>query len=92
MKKARIAAETWDDNESFFGDIKFESLRRSRYIPYYVKNFVWERDDGKCVKCGSKEDLQWDHDIPFSKGGANTIQNIQILCAKCNREKKDKIQ
>lgn len=92
IKKTRIAKETWEDDESFFSDIEFESSDRSRYIPYYVKNVVWERDGGRCVKCGSTVGLQWDHDIPFSKGGANTIENIQILCAKCNIEKRDKIQ
>ena len=92
FKDLKKAEETWGDNESFFEDIKFKPLKRSRYIPYYVKKIVWARDDGKCVKCGSKEALEWDHDIPFSKGGANTIQNIQILCTRCNREKKDEIQ
>lgn len=53
---------------------------------------VWERDNGKCVNCGSKGDLERDHDIPFSKGGTNTPENIQLLCSKCNCEKSDKIQ
>lgn len=52
---------------------------------------VWVRDDGKCVECGSREDLEFDHIIPFSKGGANTVDNIQILCKKCNLKKSDKI-
>lgn len=56
-----------------------------------VKMFVWKRDAGKCVKCGSNENLEFDHIIPFSKGGSNTERNIQLLCEKCNREKSDKI-
>jgi len=56
-----------------------------------VRMFVWRRDGGQCVKCGSKENLEFDHIIPLSKGGSNTERNIQILCEHCNREKADKI-
>jgi len=60
-------------------------------IPEHVRFVVWRRDEGKCVKCGSKENLEFDHIIPLSKGGSNTARNIQLLCEKCNREKSDKI-
>ena len=56
-------------------------------IPDDVKIFVWQRDEGRCVKCGSQENLEYDHIIPVSKGGSNTARNIQILCEKCNRSK-----
>jgi hypothetical protein len=52
-----------------------------------VKLFVWQRDGGKCVKCGSQFNLEFDHIIPFSKGGSNTARNIQLLCEQCNRSK-----
>lgn len=61
--------------------------RRREPIPDEVKIFVWKRDDGRCVKCGSRENLEFDHIIPLSKGGSNTARNIQLLCEKCNREK-----
>ncbi len=60
-------------------------------IPDDIKIFVWRRDEGKCVKCGSQVNLEFDHIIPVSKGGSNTSRNIQILCEKCNREKGDNI-
>jgi len=64
----------------------------TRMIPSYVKLEVWKRDKGQCVMCGSKENLHFDHIIPFSKGGSSiTAKNIQILCAKCNLSKHDKI-
>ncbi len=65
----------------------------SRRIPTAVKKTVWERDGGKCVKCGATENLHFDHIIPFSKGGSSTDpKNIQILCAKHNLSKSDKIR
>ena len=56
-------------------------------IPDDVKQFVWQRDGGKCVKCGSTRFLEYDHDIPFSLGGSNTARNIRLLCETCNRSK-----
>ena len=65
--------------------------KRSRRISQDVKDKVWNRDGGKCVQCGSNENLEFDHIIPFSKGGANTYRNLQLLCESCNRSKSDKI-
>ena len=57
------------------------------HIPSKVKIFVWRRDQGQCVECGSKERLEYDHMIPVSKGGSNTARNLQLLCERCNRKK-----
>jgi hypothetical protein len=64
---------------------------KRRSIPQGIKNKVWNRDGGKCVECGSNENLEFDHIIPVSKGGANTYRNIQLLCEPCNRTKSAKI-
>lgn len=82
---------------------RFERLRREmaagsgveearrEVIPEDVRIFVWKRDGGKCVKCGSQETLEFDHIIPVSKGGSNTARNIQLLCETCNRRKSDSL-
>jgi 5-methylcytosine-specific restriction endonuclease McrA len=66
--------------------------KRSRYISSDVKKRVWERDGGRCVICGSTVDLEYDHDIPFSKGGSNSADNIRLLCRHCNRSKSARIE
>lgn len=63
----------------------------ARRISQKIKDLVWNRDKGKCVYCGSKMSLEFDHIIPFSKGGSNTYRNLQLLCEKCNRKKYNKI-
>ena len=68
-----------------------ENDARSRRISQDVKDKVWNRDGGKCVECGSSQNLEFDHIIPFSKGGANTYRNLQLLCESCNRSKSDSI-
>lgn len=60
-------------------------------IPREVVDAIYRRDGGKCVYCGSTQNLQLDHIIPFSRGGATTIENLQLLCQKCNLEKSNKI-
>jgi 5-methylcytosine-specific restriction endonuclease McrA len=68
------------------------SFVHRRIIPTPVKLEVWKRDGGKCVMCGATTGLHFDHDIPYSKGGASiTAENVQLLCARHNLEKHDKI-
>ena len=74
------------DSGELFGD----KTKRPR-IPKEVVDAVWRKDGGRCVYCGSTENIQLDHIIPFSKGGASTIENLQLLCQKCNIEKSNKI-
>lgn len=66
---------------------KDSTIQERRYIPQEVKREVWNRDKGKCTECGSEDYLEYDHIIPVSKGGSNTVRNIQLLCSQCNRRK-----
>jgi Holliday junction DNA helicase RuvB len=70
-----------------FGPDSHSPKSGRRSIPDDIKVFVWQRDGGRCAKCGSQENLEYDHIIPVSKGGSNTARNIQLLCEKCNRSK-----
>lgn len=56
-------------------------------IPQHVRSEVWRRDGGKCRECGAQSNLQFDHVIPHSRGGADTVANLQLLCARCNLRK-----
>jgi 5-methylcytosine-specific restriction endonuclease McrA len=49
--------------------------------------FVYDRDGGICVLCGSSEKYQFDHIVPLCKKGANTVDNLRVLCARCNMNK-----
>ncbi len=69
------------------------SREHRRIIPTAIKMQVWKRDGGKCALCGAAKDLHFDHIIPYSKGGSSTTaDNVQLLCARHNLEKHDKIE
>lgn len=78
------------------------STKRTRAaIPKSVKRGVWKRDGGRCRKCGitdaeamsrDGEHLHLDHIHPWSLNGADTADNLQLLCGRCNREKGDRIK
>ncbi|MBN1779106.1 MAG: HNH endonuclease [Candidatus Buchananbacteria bacterium] len=78
------------------GDIEFiklvneKSSSRNRSINEKTRLKVLKRDNYKCVYCGKSPAtdleiiLHIDHIKPFSKGGDNTVANLQTLCSKCN--------
>lgn len=84
-----VAVEGEDDIRS---PARADATRR-RVIPTQVKLEVWKRDGGRCVVCGATDELHFDHVVPFSKGGTSLIaENVQLLCARHNIEKRDRIE
>ncbi|MCF7788291.1 MAG: HNH endonuclease [Prosthecobacter sp.] len=69
------------------GDLKYER----QPISENVRHEVWRRYEGRCTQCSSVHNLEFDHIIPVSRGGANTVRNIQLLCEPCNRSKSNRI-
>jgi len=45
---------------------------------------VLERDDWRCQRCGSLENLQIHHQIKRSQMGNDALANLQTLCAHCH--------
>ena len=41
----------------------------------------------RCANCGSDDALVLDHVVPIAKGGLSQLDNLQLLCAECNRIK-----
>jgi 5-methylcytosine-specific restriction endonuclease McrA len=65
--------------------------KRSRYIPQSVRDEVYLRDGGRCSfvapdrrRCEKKRNLEIDHIVPFARGGANTADNLRLLCPRHN--------
>lgn len=60
-------------------------------IPRLMQREVWQRDGGRCVECSTRANLCFDHIVPFSKGGATSVRNLQLLCESCNLPKNNRI-
>jgi len=58
-----------------------------RYIPEEYRRYILWRDEGKCRKCNSTDDLTVDHIMPVVRGGTNELANLQLLCRSCNSSK-----
>lgn len=88
--KLHVTDKTIDQKEK--RAIELKDLDHNRMIPTSVKLEVWKRDKGQCIQCGSKDNLHFDHILPYSKGGTSLkAENIQLLCARHNLSKSSKI-
>ena len=57
------------------------------------KRTVYERQNGVCPICGghfSFEEMDGDHKVAWWRGGKTTIDNLQMVCKKCNGNKSGK--
>jgi 5-methylcytosine-specific restriction endonuclease McrA len=79
-------------------DAKSGRTRRLRPpIPKSVQRAAYQRDSYTCVQCGLQgrgetheekvKGFAIDHVIPNAAGGSSELENLQILCRKCNSSK-----
>lgn len=71
-----------------------ESRAEGRSIPRQVMLKVVRRDNHVCQSCHTyvpDDQVEFDHIIPFSRGGPTTVENIRLLCRTCNRKKSNSL-
>lgn len=64
-----------------------------RAFPIKMKKIAYKNQNGICVKCKQHfefNEMEGDHITPWSEGGHTTLDNLQMLCKRCNREKSNK--
>lgn len=61
-------------------------------IAAQVRAEVMERDEYTCLHCGATEDLSLDHIIPYSHGGPDTVENLRVLCRRCNSVRGNRVE
>lgn len=66
----------------------------SRHITHDVMLKVVRRDGQICQICHSPvpdNEVEFDHIIPFSRGGSTTAENLRLVHSTCNNEKSDSL-
>jgi 5-methylcytosine-specific restriction endonuclease McrA len=59
-------------------------------LGFHLRLGVFRRDGYQCRHCGCvarADELEVDHIVPVSLGGADEPENLQTLCRPCNRRK-----
>ncbi len=78
--------------------IRYKALRNSSsgFIKRKdVRDYIFQKYNGKCYLCGSTDDLQVDHIISvylyalnkYPYKGLNQEENLAAICRKCNCKK-----
>ncbi|WP_155400704.1 HNH endonuclease [Vibrio nigripulchritudo] len=90
MQQWLKAHECIESSTGVYTDVSLVSQGTlARSFKSVKKSAVLERDNYRCVKCQSTENLTMQHVIPFSRGGETTTRNLVTLCEPCNQELAD---
>ena len=97
-ERAAIRAREYRKENAAYLNEKWHARRaKIRQAPGAHTESEWRdlknRTGNKCLSCKKSGDevvLTKDHIVPISKGGSNSIENIQPLCGPCNSRKLSK--
>lgn len=81
---ARVGNSYWSFVSRTFKKLSQGELAASAILR---ENKLLVSQGQKCAYCEATQGLQWEHIVPLSRGGPDTIDNLVLSCAKCNREK-----
>jgi 5-methylcytosine-specific restriction endonuclease McrA len=72
--------------------------KRSRSIPASVRREVWARDEARCTftseagrRCDARRGLEFDHVIPFARGGESTVDGLRLRCRAHNQYEAERV-
>lgn len=76
-------------NEYFwFNSKEYRRIQACEYTSNkLIRKTIFARDGKICSHCGATTKLCLDHIVPVSKGGVDTLENLQVLCKTCNSKK-----
>lgn len=71
-------------------DISGKEYQHGTLFGYEMKEYLLDKYGHVCQYCGGVSGdpiLEWEHIVPKSKGGSNSVKNATLSCQKCNQEK-----
>lgn len=92
---AKLIAGSAVGNRRNYGFVMhtFKKLAEGKMHPSAIlreNRMLVEEQANRCAYCGSTENLHWEHIIPKSRGGPDTIDNQVQACQTCNISKGSK--
>lgn len=79
----------FDESDDLF---RWGRIKQCRpWIPLWLRRRVYARDGHRCLDCGATEDLTLHHRWPWSLGGEDTEENLEVLCRSCNSKRGAKV-
>lgn len=71
-------------------NIECEEYQHGTLYGYELKEYLLEKFGHSCQYCGGltgDDKLEWEHMIPSSRGGSNSVKNASLACSQCNQDK-----
>lgn len=71
-------------------DISGAEYQQGTLTGYEIREYLLDKYEHTCQYCGGKSGdsiLEWEHKIPRSRGGSNSIKNATLACKTCNSDK-----
>ncbi|WP_341644076.1 HNH endonuclease [Thauera sp. SDU_THAU2] len=88
-----IAGSARGDRAAYgFVTYTYKRLRAGELTPSAIlrENKLLVQESVSCAYCGAGGILEWEHIIPLSIGGPDTIDNLVKACRSCNAAKRAK--
>ena len=85
MEDVRIDTQLMDDPA-----IEGKAYQQGTLSGYELRQYLLDRYQHRCQYCGGISGdpvLEWEHKIPKSRGGSDSIKNATLACHTCNQEK-----
>ena len=86
FQAAKLGFITIEKAFAFKEDVS-RNRKIQRYIEPSLRILVLNRDNNKCLCCGSIKELELDHIVPVNSGGISVESNLQTLCKECHKIK-----
>ena len=74
-------------------DIERKQYQQGTLAGYEIKSYLMERYHHTCQYCGGVSGdrrLEWEHKVPKSRGGSDSVKNATLACNTCNATKDNK--
>ena len=89
LKKAGSKRMVLTDLDALLSGLN-QDIQQGTLYGYEMKAYLTEKYQRTCQYCNTKSGdhrLEWEHMIPKSRGGSDTIKNATLACHECNRAK-----